>query len=110
MNGSEPKLRRYQFRLRSLLQLTVFVAVLCSIGVYTHWAFAAAIVIGGIAGGLFAGTWLGVAQGAVSGTICSVVAAFIVLPSEQRFWAAAIISSLLGGILGGYSAQYHADG
>ena len=59
----------YQFSLRSLLLLTFFVAVLCSLGVYTHWLVSAVVamtvVIGGIAGRIVAGTRLGFVRGAV---------------------------------------------
>jgi hypothetical protein len=47
----EPELPWYQFTPQSLFLLTAFVAVLCSIGVCTHWAFsailAAIVLIGG---------------------------------------------------------------
>ena len=59
----------YQFSLRSLLLLTLFVAVLCSLGVCTHWLVSAVVamtvVIGGIAGRIVAGTRLGFVRGAV---------------------------------------------
>ena len=44
----------YQFNIRSLLVLTTFAAILCSLGVCTHWGvsvvFGIAVVIAGIAG------------------------------------------------------------
>ena len=57
--STEPKLFWYQFGLRSLLLLTLFVAVLCLIGVCTHWLISVAIgmivVVGGFAGRIVAG-------------------------------------------------------
>src|SRR5580692_10658171 len=65
----EPQLPWYQFSLRSLLLLTAFAAVVCSIGVYTHWLVSAVIgatvMIGGVAGKIVAGTRSGFVQGVV---------------------------------------------
>jgi hypothetical protein len=49
-----PKLRWFQFSLRTLLVFVTLCAILCSLGVCTHWVvsatFGVAIVSGGIAG------------------------------------------------------------
>src|SRR5208282_3004254 len=65
----------YQFSLWSLLLWTLFVAVLCSIGVCTHWFVSAVIAViaaGGIVGRIVAGTRLGFATGVVYGTLFAV--------------------------------------
>jgi len=111
-----PKSPWYQLSLRSLLLWILFVVVVCSLDVWTHWLVSAVIVTGGVVGGIFAGTRLGVAQGAVSGSICSIIAVSVcaviigMQPSEGKCIIVAIIGSLLGGVLGGYSAKYHSDG
>jgi hypothetical protein len=46
MSIPEPKLPWYQFRLRPLLLFALFVAVLCSIGVYTYWIISLCVLIG----------------------------------------------------------------
>ena len=61
MPTPEPKLPWYQFSLRSLFLLTVFVALLCSIGVCTDWSVAAVIGVGSITGGIIARNWRGMA-------------------------------------------------
>src|SRR5271165_1621674 len=111
----------YQFSLRSLLLLTLFVAVLCSIGVCTYWivsaAVAIAIAIGGIAGKIAAGTRLGFVLGVIlviqflfwAGIVC----AFLVwqfpflLPWESRGLLSVllVIAALIGGIVGGYAVR-----
>ena len=54
MATPEPTHRWYQYSLRLLLLLFVVVALLCSLGVCTHWLVSAvlgsAMLIGGIAG------------------------------------------------------------
>ena len=71
MPTPKPKPPRYQFSLRSLLLLTLVIAVLCSIGVCTHWLVSAVIAlpvaIGGIAGWIVAGTGEGFVMGIVVG-------------------------------------------
>ena len=91
-----PKLPWYQFSLRSLLLLTVFVAVLCSLGVCTHWlvsvAIAVTVAIGGIAGRIVAGTRLGFVQGVVFAVQFVLMAIFICVvlqfPVAWLFWEA----------------------
>ncbi len=46
MNDCEPTRRPFQFSLWSLLVLTTFVAVLCSIGVCTHWVVPLILLVG----------------------------------------------------------------
>ena len=70
MSTPEPELRWYQFTLRSLMLLTLFVAVICSLGVCTHWLVSAVIAmfaLAGMAGRIVAGTRLGFVQGVVFG-------------------------------------------
>lgn len=71
MTDPESKLRWYQFSLRSLLGLTAFVAVLCSIGLCIHWILSALIsivaAVGGIAGWIVGRLCLGFAAGIVYG-------------------------------------------
>jgi hypothetical protein len=118
----EPELPWYQFSLRSLFLLTAFVAVLCSIGIRKDWSVSAVIAVGGVAGGIVARRWLGLVIGAVSGSLFSILAAFVCpfvwflfhrmprmwFPSWQFFAAmkiAAIIGSLIGGVLAGFAAR-----
>jgi hypothetical protein len=126
------KLPWYQFSLRSLLFFTVFVALLCSIGVSTGRGFAAAVVvnvlISGFAGRTVAGTWWGMVLGFVSGSLCAGVSALtcayfwsgrfaiamplLGLPSWEHklaVYAVATIASLVGGALGGYAVRPHSE-
>jgi len=117
-----PNLPWYQFSLRSLLLFAVFVAVVCSIGVYTNWAFsvilAAIFVIGGILGGIVAGTKAGFVRGAWVALFLFLISVFgsvlffavfpQVLSSESSFWFGVAldgIAVLIGGVLGGYTAR-----
>jgi len=127
MPAREPDLPWYQFSLRSLLLLTLFVAVLCSIGVRTHWSVTAAIAVGGITGGIVARSWLGLVLGVMSGGMCAVaMAAVCVIMWRLLFRVpfsmsipldgvsdgirlAAIIGSLLGGVLGGRVARFRSQ-
>ncbi len=112
---------RYQFSLRSLLLWTWFVAVVCSIGVRTHWLVSAAIalpvVIGGTAGWIVAGTGEGLVQGIVVGFLFLFVdflvcGAFlsdiphVVAATLQRFAVFHVIAVLIGGILGGLLERF----
>ncbi len=121
----EPMLPWYQFSLRSLLLLTLFVAVLCSIGVGMNWSIAAIIAVGGVAGGIVARSWLGLVLGVLSGGMCAVMMATVCvitwrllfrvpitmwIPSlldgvSDGIKLAAIIGSLLGGFFGGRVAR-----
>ena len=90
MTDPKPKLRWFQFSLAALLLLTLFVAVLCSIAVCTHWFFsgllAATVLIGGIAGRIVAGTSKGFLYGIVFGI-------------ELLFWVGYVGSFLLALLL-----------
>ena len=111
--STEPKLFWYQFSLRSLLLLTLFVAVLCSIGVCTHWLISVAIgmivVIGGFAGPIVAGTRLGFVQGIVYGIqfflVAGLLCTFLPFPWAPS-WRSSVVLALavlVGGVLGGLS-------
>jgi hypothetical protein len=114
----------YQFSLWSLLLLVFFVAVLCSLGVCTHWLVSAVVAltvtIGGIAGRIVAGTRLGFPQGAVFGIQAVLVAVLVCVlfgfegvwlnfagawQPSWRFWVAIGIAALIGGILGGFTVR-----
>lgn len=119
----KPTYRWYQFSLRSLLLLCVFVAVLCSVGVCVHWAIPAAVAsvvtIGGVAGGVVARTRSGLVQGVVVAVQFSLIVFLIglfALPAIRRGapapwgspWLAVVamgFASLLGGCLGGDSVR-----
>ena len=129
MNAPDPKLPWYQFSLRSLLLLTLFVAVLCSVGARYHWSVAAVIAVGGIAGTIVARSWFGLVLGVLSGGICAVMMAAICVIMWQLLFRvtfhmripssldgvidgiklAAIIGSLLGGIVGGRVARFRSE-
>jgi hypothetical protein len=66
----------YQFSLRSLLLFMLFIAVLCSIGVCTHWLVSVIIGVGGIVARVVAGR----EAGFVRGVACGVLATIIVFP------------------------------
>ncbi|MGA2258197.1 MAG: hypothetical protein ABSG53_26315 [Thermoguttaceae bacterium] len=116
MSTPEPELRWYQFSLRSLLLVTLFMAVLCSLGVWANWSVAVVIAVGGIAGGIVARSLLGFARGIVTGGLFSIVSGIAGLLWRTSFRSideiiatmqiAAIVGSLIGGILGGYTARY----
>jgi len=113
----------YQFSLRSLLLFTLFVSVLCSIGVCTDWFFSvvlAMLTLGGIAGRIVAGRGVGFVHGVVCGMLLALItvplAAFfslrilvLVRPPQWLlaiFWlVAGLISVVVGGVLGGLIAR-----
>ena len=114
-----PKLPWYQFSIRFLLLLTLFVAILCSIGVRRGWSISAVVAVGGVAGGLVARKWSGLVLGVFSGigyaslavVVCGFCCfAFGMLPSLDSFWqwiiAAAIVGALIGGVFGGLTARH----
>ena len=111
MTAAKPTLSPwYQFSLRSLLLLTLFVAALCSIGVCTHWlisAFVAMVTIVGIMGRIVAGIRLGFVAGVLYG-ILFILAVFLFLPTHWTTWeclSATGIAALIGGVVGGLSAR-----
>jgi len=106
----------YQFSLRSLLLLTLFVAVLCSLGVCTHWIFSVVIAIGGIAGRIVAGT-----MRFVEGTLVFVLLILLLsfgiscvsqlrgtpLTVKWEIWQehwGLVIAPIVGGVFGGLRA------
>lgn len=118
MAAPKPNPPWHQFSLRSLLLLTAFVAVLCSIGAWTHWlvsaTIAVAVVVGGVTGRIVAGTRLGFVEGAL-GAIPFFVVAFVVplllgIPFSPK-WEAwylkemLVLAALFGGIVGGFSVR-----
>ena len=126
MTTPEPELRWYQFSLTLMLLFTTFVAVLCSIGVCTDWSVSAVIAVGGVAGRIVARKWSGLVIGGISGgigaiigvvaysMICALLFRFPVLwePSWQFIAGmkiAAIIGSLAGGVLGGFTARFRSE-
>jgi hypothetical protein len=114
MPTPSPRPPWYQFSLRSLLLLTLFVAALCSFAVYTHWIFSVLIgsivLIGGVAGWIVARTRLGFVQGVVTAIpffliavlICGVLM-FVVPGFGKTLWWVPISGAtvLIGDILGG---------
>jgi len=121
MATSEPDQPRYQIRVRSLFFWTIFVAVVCSIGVRTHWLVSAAIalpvVIGGITGWIVAGTGEGFVQGVVVGFLfllgdflvcCAFLSAVphVAAVTLQRFAVLHVSAVLIGGILGGLLERF----
>jgi len=113
----------YQFSLRSLFLLTLFVAVLCSIGVCTNWFFSvvlAILTLGGIAGRIVARSGVGFVPGVLCGTLLALITVplaalfslhvlVFVRPPQWLlavFWlVAALISVVVGGVLGGLIAR-----
>ena len=118
MTDPKPDLQWFQFSLRSLLLLVLFVAVLCSIGVCTHWLVSVAIVLlalGGVAGSIVAGTRRS-GNGFLLGALCGIhfcfwtgiVSFFRLFSAPFRLDARsllgvvlAIVAVLVGGVLGG---------
>jgi len=108
-----PKLPWYQFSLRSLFLVTLFVAVLCSIGVCMDWlvsvAIAMIVVIGGFAGRIIAGTRLGFVQGIIYGMqfflVAGLLCTFLPFPWAPAWQLGVVlaIAVLIGGVLGGLS-------
>lgn len=116
MGTSEPKLPWYQFSLWSLLLLTVFAAVLCSIGICTDWSVAAIIAVGGVSGKIVARSWVGLIVGVLVGNLGACFAGVLACPfsvssisssptSLFNLKIAMIIGSLIGGVLGGSKAR-----
>jgi hypothetical protein len=115
----------YQFSLRSLLIFTLFVAVLCSIGISLHWIGSVIVGIGGIAGRIAARRDFGYLLGGLIGTLLAAVAlvgcVFLLDLFPLDFFPqalairhklrtilgiAALIGDVLGGILGGIYARF----
>jgi hypothetical protein len=111
----------YQFSVRSLLLLTVFAAVLCTIGVHMHWllsAFLATIVlVGGIAGRIVAGINRGFVWGVVGAVYSFLFSLFVALlliavfpevifRASERFCSAFYETAMLGGsVFGGSTVR-----
>jgi hypothetical protein len=112
-----PKLPWYQFSLRSLLLLTLFVAVLCSLGVCTHWFVSAVVVmlvLAGVAGRIVAGTRVGYPQGFAFGIVfllgtglaCMALFRFLLPWESLWFWGVVLgVAALIGGIVGGFMVR-----
>ncbi len=95
------------------------IAVLCLIGVYSHWLFsaylAAALLTGGVTGRIVVGTALGFVQGAVFGiqfffltAVALVLLVHLLLsPWDRGLWMMVVcgIAVLVGGVLGGLNAR-----
>ena len=104
----------YQFSLRSLFLVGFLVAVLCSLGVCTHWLISIAIglgvVLGGTVGRILVGTPQGFIQGATNGLVCSlftVILSFFILgvesaPQSWLNWMVLGVFAGIGGLIGGY--------
>ena len=113
---------KFQFSLRSLMLFTLFVAVLCSIGVCTDWVVSAVIAGGGIAGSIVRRSWLGFLQGIVEevcGRGCQRCVLLLGTVKASIFWVppwqltvgmkiGAFIGSLIGGVFGGL-ARYRSS-
>jgi len=108
----------YQFSLRSLLLLVVFVALLCVLGRYTHWLLAAIIgltvLCGGIAGWIVAHTRLGFVQGIVFAVqFVLLVGLFLLLPlgffgAESTRWLLCVVTAVVAsvsGVVGGITVR-----
>jgi len=111
----------YQFSLRSLLLFTLFVAVVYSIGVCTHWLVSVAIGVGGILGRTVAGKEAGYVFGVAFGMLFAAITFFLAVAlsllaiafvrhSEISllviFWlVAALIGDVAGSVLGGRMAR-----
>jgi hypothetical protein len=112
----------YQFSLRSLLLFVLFVAVLCSIGVCTHWLVSAfiamTVTVGGSAGWIVARTRSGFVQGVVIAVqfflIVILVSVFIWFPFRffpsnfEDIWRSGVVLGivvLIGGLLGGFTVR-----
>jgi hypothetical protein len=110
---------RFQFSLRSLLIFTLFVAVLCSIGVCTHWIISAVIGIGGMVGRIAARRDLGFLVGGIYGTLFGVIAFLLSIVAEMygatgsriATWPLAVhvgitlFGAIAGGVRGGLTAR-----
>ena len=121
MSTPEPELPWYQFRLRSLLLLMLYVAVLCSLGVISSWFFAGltglATSLGGIIGRIVARTKLGLVVGALLGisgltfSLLTLPPAYLQLVGFEGWqvvcWIAALLGGVLGGVSGGLWMRFH---
>jgi len=109
-----PKLPWYQFSLRSLLLFTLFVAILCSIGVSLDWVVAGMLGVGGVVGRITARkkarfsvgetpkTLLGVLVICVVG-FCGLLVFVYLSASGTEAWSMevlAVVVALVGVILG----------
>src|SRR5579871_1455385 len=117
MADPKPRFRWYQFSLRTLLGIVTFVAVLCLLGIYTHWVFAtlvgSVVLLGGTAGWIVGKSRRGFAVGIMYGFIflfCMPVLLGLIDWSgshsfrrfpEQWYFAACVLGTLIGGIVGG---------
>ena len=114
----DPESRPFQYSLRTLLLLTLFVAVLCSVGVCTNWFFSALlatiVLIGGVAGRIVAGSSVGFVYGAAFGIEflfwVGYVGLFLfalLLPENvfRPLFVVLGIAVLIGGIVGGLSVR-----
>ena len=117
MSIAKPELPWFQFSLRSLLILTLFVAVLCSIGVCTDWSVAVIIAAGAVSGRIVARRSVGLIVGILAGNVGACLAGGLVAIfsgssiSSSPAWLfrmkiAMIIGSLIGGLLGGSKARH----
>lgn len=107
----------YQFSLRSLVLLTTFVVVLCSLGVCTYWQFSVIIGICGIAGRIAARRDFGYLVGSIFGVLFTLIAfslageldhvlMLVGLRPDMLLWTVletvvALIGVIFGGVLGG---------
>ncbi len=98
-----PKLPWYQFSLRSLLLLTLFVVVLCSLGVCTDWVVSAVIAVGGVMGGILARKWSGLVLGVISGIAFAFIAVILCRPiieempfMSEPFWQLFELVAIVG--------------
>ena len=110
---------RFQFSLRSLLIFTLFVAVLCSLGVYTHWIVSVVVGIGGFAGRITAKEAFGFIQGGIYGSAFAFVALILAgllfrfalflgmgdVVSIAMAIAVVIGGTIFGGIYGGLNVR-----
>ena len=123
--SASPRRRWYQYSLRSLFLAGLFVAVLCSLGVCTHWLLSVAVavmMVGGVVGRRVAGRRLGFVWGAINGSLLSIIAVGIFMAAlgspSWRYWTrfgfaileatvvtTAVIGALVGGYLGGFVAR-----
>ena len=107
------KLPWYQFSLRSLLELTFFVAVFCSVGVCTGWVslvvLPAIVLVSGLAGRVVAGVKAGFVEGAKCGTlvfaIMSVGRALAFSRAWTADWYTVVGAAIIGGVIGGLGVR-----
>jgi hypothetical protein len=111
MSGPKPKLPWYQFSLRSMLVVTAYVAIVCSIRFYSG-TLTTIVIIGGLAGIIVAGRPLGFVAGAIGGSLSYLIAAvFPIITQPWKLdlvwwvWATIWIDVLIGGILGGLTVR-----